>query len=749
MNVVGTSPVRTDAYEKVTGRAVFISDIRIPGMVHAKLWRSPLPHARLKGIDTAAAAAAPGVLAVLTANDLAEYDCFFGPAYKDQPILAIERVRYAGEPVAAVLASSEREAATAVHLLEVDLEELPAVTTLDEALAPEAPLLHSHLRVAGHFRDLANLRPIPNSNICHHFHFARGDIAQGFAAADAIFEDTFTFPMVHHYSMEPHVAIAQVGHDQITVWASTQHPFPVRKELAEMFRLPLSHVQVIVPYLGGAYGNKSYTKIEPLVVALAQKVGRPVRLALTVEESFKLVRRAAARVTMKTGVKRDGTLVARQCMAHYQIGAYADVGPRVVQKAGYTACGPYRIPHVQIDTYAVYSNTVNSVAFRGYGVPQLAWAYESQMDMIAECLGLDALDIRLQNLLRRGEAFAPGDLPIDCDFHGSLKQAAEAIGWGQPAGPRQGRGLACVIKAPLAPSISSAVARMHADGSVTLLAGTVEIGQGARTVLAQIVAEELALPLAWVRLALPEFGMSPYDQATSSSRSTTLMGLALQTAAQDLRQQLLEIAAEHLHIHIDHLTLRDGAVETPDGRYPYADIIERHFGLPGGELIGRGIYRGVRGAPLGGVAPFWEVSLAAAQVEVDEDTGHVQLQKYVSIADVGKAIHPLQCEAQEEGGVMMGIGHTLFEHMVYQDGQLLNPGLIDYRIPTMHDLPEELRSILVENADGPGPYGAKGIGESGLMPTAPAIANALARALGVRLKELPLTPERVRAAIAR
>jgi CO/xanthine dehydrogenase Mo-binding subunit len=749
VNVVGTSPVRTDAYEKVTGRAVFISDMRIPGMVHAKLWRSPLPHARLKGIDTTAAAAAPGVLAVLTADDLAEYDRFFGPAYKDQPILAIDRVRYAGEPVAAVIASSERQAAAALPLVEVNLEDLPAVTTLDEALAPDAPRLHDHLRVAGHFRDLANLRPIPNSNICHHFHFARGDIAQGFAEAEAIFEDTFTFPMVHHYSMEPHVAIAQVEHDQITVWASTQHPFPVRKELAEMFGLPLSHVQVIVPYLGGAYGNKSYTKIEPLVVAMAQKVGRPVRLALTVEESFKTVRRAAARVTMKTGVKRDGTMVARQCTAHYQIGAYADVGPRVVQKAGYTACGPYRIPHVQIDTYAVYSNTVNSVAFRGYGVPQLAWAYESQLDMMAERLGLDALDMRLQNLLRRGEEFAPGDLPIDCDFHGSLMRAAAAIGWGQPAGPRQGRGLACVIKAPLAPSISSAVVRMHADGSVTLLTGTVEIGQGARTVLAQIVAEELALPLAWVRLARPEFGMSPYDQATSSSRSTTLMGLALQTAAQDLRQQLLEIAAEHLHIHIDHLTLRDAAVATPDGCYPYADIIERHFGLPGGELIGRGIYRGARGAPLGGVAPFWEVSLAAAQVEVDEATGQVQLQKYVSIADVGTAIHPLQCEAQEEGGVMMGIGHTLFEHMVYQDGQLLNPGLIDYRIPTMHDLPEELRSILVENADGPGPYGAKGIGESGLMPTAPAIANALARAIGVRLKELPLTPERVRAAIAR
>jgi CO/xanthine dehydrogenase Mo-binding subunit len=748
-HVVGTSPARVDAYDKVTGRAAFISDVRIPGVVHAKLWRSPLPHARIRGIDTQAAAASPGVLAILTADDLAAYDRFFGPAYKDQPILALDRVRYAGEPVVAVIAESERQAETAVDLIDVDLEELPAVTTLDEALASDAPLLHEELRTAGHFRDLSNLRPMPGTNICHHFHFARGDVEQGFDAADQVFEHTFTFPMVHHYSMEPHVAIAQVEHEQITVWASTQHPFPVRKELAEMFHLPLSHVQVIVPYLGGAYGNKSYTKIEPLVVAMAHKVGRPVRLALTVEESFTLVRRAAARVIMKTGVKRDGTIVARQCTAHFQIGAYADVGPRIVQKAGYTAGGPYRIPHLCIDTYAVYSNTVNSVAFRGYGVPQLAWAYESQMDIMAERLGLDPLDLRLKNLLRRGEEFAPGDLPVDADFHGDLRRAAEAVGWGQPAAPQCGRGLACVIKAPLAPSVSSALVRMHADGSATLLSGTVEIGQGARTVLSQIVAEELALPLSRVRLAQPEFGMGTYDQATSSSRSTTLMGLALQTAAQDIRQQLLELAAEQMQSHLDRLSLRDGAVEGPYGRRTYAEIIGEHFGLPGGELIGRGVYRGERGAPLGGEAPFWEVSLAAADVEVDEETGQVHLRRYVSIADVGKAINPLQCEAQEEGGVMMGLGHTLFEHMIYEDGQLLNPGLIDYRIPNMDDLPDDLRSILVENGDGPGPYGAKGIGESGLMPTAPAIANAIARAIGVRLTDLPLTPERVRAAISR
>jgi CO/xanthine dehydrogenase Mo-binding subunit len=745
--VVGTSPPRTDAREKVTGQAIFITDLRIPGMVYAKLWRSPLPHANLRTIDTSAAAGAPGVLGVLTAEDFVDCDRFFGPAYKDQPILAIDRVRYAGEPVAAVVARSEREAETAVALLEIDLEELPAVTTLDEALAPEAPLLHENLRLAGHFRDLANLRPISGTNVCHHFHYERGEVEQGFAEADEIFEDVFTFPMVHHYSMEPHVAIAQAEDDRITVWASTQHPFPVRKEIAEIFGLPLTRVQVIVPYLGGAYGNKSYTKIEPLVVAMARKVGRPVRLALTVEESFTIVRRAAARVQLKTGVKRDGTIVARQCTAHYQIGAYADVGPRVVQKAGYTAGGPYRIPHLRIDTHAVYSNTVNSVAFRGYGVPQLAWAYESQMDIVAERLGIDPLDIRLTNLLRRGEVFAEGDLPIDTDFHGSLQRAAEAIGWGTPLSRHRGRGLACVIKAPLAPSISSALVRLHADGSITLLTGTVEIGQGARTVLSQIVAEELAVPLSWVRLAQPEFGMSPYDQATSSSRSTTLMGLALQTAARDLRQQLLALAAEQLQIHLARLSLHQGGVEGVGQRLSYAEIIRHHFGLAGGELIGRGVYRGERGAPLGGVAPFWEVSLAAAEVEVDEETGQVHLHRYISIADVGKAIHPLQCEAQEEGGVMMGLGHTFFEHMVYQDGQLLNPGLIDYRIPIMGDLPTELRSILVENADGPGPYGAKGIGESGLMPTAPAIANAIAHAIGVRLAELPLTSERVLQAI--
>jgi CO/xanthine dehydrogenase Mo-binding subunit len=745
LGIVGTGAPRVDTPQKAAGRARFITDLAVPGMVHAKLWRSPVPHARLLGVDTARAAHAPGVLAVLAAADLPVRDLYYGPAFKDQPLLADGVIRYAGEPVVAVVADTAAAAEAALGLIDVRYAELPAVTTLDEALAPEAPLLHERPRPAGHFRDLGALRPIAGTNVCHHYRYERGDPDRAFAEADVVVEQTYTFPMAHHVSLEPHCAIARVDGQGVTLWASTQHPFPVRKELAEMFGLPLARLQIVVPYLGAAYGNKSYTKIEPLVIALATAVKRPVRLALTAEEAFKSVRRAAVRYRLRTGIRRDGHLVARDAEIHYQLGAYADVGPRVVQKSAYTATGPYRIPHVRINAYGVYSNTVVSVAFRGYGVPQLAWAYESQMDVLAERLGVDALELRLQNLLGRGETFIAGDLPIDCDFAEGLRKAAAAVGWGDPTpAPRRGKGLACVIKAPLAPSVSSAMVRLHADGSATLLTGTVECGQGGRTVLSQIVAEELALPLDRVRVAASELGMSPYDQATSASRSTTLMGLAVLAAARDVRDQLLALGARQVASDRAALALRDGRIVGAAGELPYAAALAGHFGMSGGELIGRGTYRGERGhAPLGGEAPFWEVGMAAAEVEVDEATGVVTVLRYISVADIGRAINPRECHAQEEGGAMMGLGHTFFEQMVYADGQLLNPSLIDYRVPVMGDLPAEYRSLLIENGDGPGPYGAKGIGESGLLPTAPAIANAISRAVGVRFTDLPLTPERV------
>ena len=744
MASIGVAAARVDTPDKATGRARFISDVVVPGMAHAKLWRSPVAHAKILRVDTSRAARAPGVLAVVTAADLPVKDLYYGPAFKDQPLLGDGVVRHAGEPVVAIVADTLAHADAARAFVEVDFDELPAVDSLDAALAPGAPLLHEKPRPAAHFRDLASLRPVPGTNICHHWSYGRGDVDQGFAEADLVLEGTYTFPMVHHVSLEAHCGIARVDAHGITLWASTQHPFPVRKELAEIFGLPLARVRVIVPYLGGAYGNKSYTKLEPLTIALAMRVGRPVRLALSAEEAFLTVRRAGVRYHLRTAVKKDGTLVARDAEIHYQLGAYADVGPRVVQKSAYTSAGPYRIPHLRINAYGVYTNTVVSVAFRGYGVPQMSWAYESQMDEIADRLSIDPLELRLRNVLKRGETFIDGDLPVDCDYAGGLQKAAAAIGWHErPSTPRRGKGIACTIKAPLAPSVSTAMVRLHADGSATLVSGTVECGQGAWTALSQIVAEELALPLSRVRFAHSDVGMSPYDQATSASRSTTLMGLAVMRAARDVREQLLTIGARQLGSAPATLICRDGRVVSPSSERTYAEVLAAHFGT-GGELIGRGTYRGERGrAPLGGEAPFWEVGMAAAEVEVDEDTGRVRVLRYVSIADIGKAINPRECEAQEEGAAMMGLGHTFYEELRYDGGQLLNPSLIDYRVPVMSDLPDEFRSVLVENGDGPGPYGAKGIGESGLLPTAPAIANAIVRAVGVRIVDLPMTPERV------
>jgi CO/xanthine dehydrogenase Mo-binding subunit len=739
---VGRSLVRHDAIEKVTGAAQFCTDIRLPEMAHAKVWRSSVAHARIVRIDTSAAERAPGVICVLTRDDFAGIDPYFGPAYKDQPILAIDRVRYDGEPVVGVVARTEYQAAVAADLVEVELDPLPYVTGLDQALAPGAPLVHETLRTSGHFRDLAGLRPVPGTNICHHWQYERGTVAP-LLAGDLVFDNTFVFPMVHHLSLEPHVMIAEVTDEQITLWGATQHPFPVRKELGEMFGIPLSRVRVIVPYIGGAYGNKSYTKIEPLVTALARKARVPVRLALTAEEAFKTVRCPGARCRIRTKMDRGGTILARHVEVWYQVGAYADVGPRVAQKAGYTAGGPYRIPHLKIDSYAVYTNTTPSVAFRGYGVPQTTWAYEAQLDLIAEQLGIDRVEIRRRNLLRRDELVMPGDRPVDGDYLEGLEKAAAAIGWTAPLVPGEGRGIACTIKAPLAPSVSTAVVRLHADGSASVLCGTVEIGQGARTVMAQIAAEELGMSPDRVVAVRVDTQATPYDQATSSSRSTTIVGKAVQLACQDLRHQVIGIASRLMEADPDAVELRDGRVWARESSLDLGEVVCRFFGMPGGELIGRGTVRGERGGLLGGIVPFWEAGTAAVRVRVDQETGQAQVVDYVSVADVGKAINPQQCEGQDEGAAMMGIGHTLFEEMLYDDGQLLNAGLLEYRVPTFGDLPDSFRSILVENGDGSGPFGAKGIGEGGLIPTSPAVAAAVWQATGARPHELPMTPERV------
>jgi CO/xanthine dehydrogenase Mo-binding subunit len=741
LNVVGRSLPRLDGVEKVTGSARYITDLVLPGMVHARLWRSPVPHARILSVDVARAAAAPGIRAVCTAVDLPVKKLYYGAAFKDQPILAHELIRYAGEPVVAVVADSEADAEAALRLIDVRYEELPAVTTVEEALAPEAPLLHSNLTSAGHFRDLSGLNPVSGTNICHHYHLERGDLAQGFAEADLMVEDLFRVPAVSHFSLEPHCSVARAEPEGLTVWTGTQHPFPVRKELADIFGLPLAQVQVIVPMIGGAFGSKCYTKLEPLAAALAIKVGRPVRLAVSLEESAKTISRHAAVCRLKTGVKRDGTLVARECVVDLDTGAYADIGPRVATKAGYRAPGPYRIPHLRVDARAVYTNNVPAGAYRGYGTPQVTWAYETQMDMIAERLGLDPLELRLRNLLKRGEEYNAGDTPIDGDLAEGLKQAAAAIDWGKRAlDSPLGNGLACAMKdGGGTHSVSTAVVRIHADGSVSLLAGSVEMGQGTRTALAQIAAETLGLPLEAIVVGAPDTSLTPFDQGTSASRSTVLMGLAVHAAASDARAQLLALAAGLFGTEPVDLSIREGKIAHGGKTLTIAEVIAGHFGLVGGEVAGVGTYVPSEW----GATYFWEPGMGGAVVEVDTETGEVKLKKYVSAADVGQAVNPRECEAQDEGAAMLAIGPALFESRVTEHGQLLNPGLIDYRLPTFAELPPEFESILIENGDGPGPFGSKGIGESGTFCVAAAIGNALARALGIRLRELPMNPERV------
>jgi len=745
LRVVGRPVPRVDGLEKVTGRARYVTDLVIPGMAHARVMRSPYAHARVRRVDVTRARALTGVLAALCGADLTWCEPYYGPAYRDRPVLAIDVARYEGEPVAAVAAVDEATADAALDLIEVDYEPLPPVITLEEALAPGAPLVHTGKPQAGIFADLSTLRPEPGTNICHQFHFARGDSAGALASADLVLDDTYRFPPVQHYAMEPHAAVAVWSEtDGLTIWASSQNPYSVRVELAKMFDVPLARIRVVVPHLGGGFGSKTYAKLEPLAAALARAAGRPVRLAASVAEAFQTVRRCAARVHVRVGFRRDGALVAVECDADYDVGAYADIGPRVVQKGTYTATGPYRVPHVELAARAVYTNTTPGGAFRGFGVPQLAWALESLVDVAADRLGRDPVELRRQNFLAHGEEFAPGDTPIDGKLEESLSRAAEAIGWTRASAADRGRGVAAMLKASVAPSVSEAIVRLHTDGSVSVLASAVEMGQGTRTVLAQIAAEVLCVPLARVTVVQPDTAVTPYDQTTSSSRSTTMTGRAVQVASEDIREQLLRITAEALGVATRDLTLDEGAVVVPARRLPYAEVLLLRFGMSGGELIGRGVIApGRTAAPLGGSTPFWEMAVGAAEVSVDEETGAVRVERYVSVADVGRAVNPLLLEGQDEGGVVQGLGHTLLEEMLYADGHLLNGTLLLYRVPRADDAPEALECHFVENADGSGPFGAKGAGEGSLIPVSPAVANALARLTGVRLRDLPLTPERV------
>jgi len=745
--VVGTAMRRVDAVEKVTGAARFTGDLIVPEMLHGRVLRSSSPHARIARLDVSAAARLAGVRAVLTGADLlsegfAGTDPYYGHAIKDRPIVAIDRVRFAGEPVAAVAADDPATADEALLAIQVEYEDLPAVTTVQAALAAGAPRLHEGPLRPGLFHGLGELHR-EEGNICYHYHFARRDVARALAAADVVVEGEYTFPAVYQYAMEPHTVIAQWGTDGLTIWACCQHPYLVRAELAEMFGLSLSGVRVIVPYIGGGFGSKSYTKMEPITAALARKAGRPVRIVNRVDEAMVTTRRHNMTCSMRTAATRDGRVVARQCRIWLDTGAYADNGPRVAATAGDAAPGPYRWQAVDVDAWAIYTNTPPAGSYRGFGATHLQWIGESQIDALARKVGQDPLTFRQRNLLRPGEDVRPGGKPLDADLVGDVTKVAAAIGWGAPKPPLVGRGVGVGLLAAGAHPVSTAAIRLQVDGTAVLLVSTSELGQGARTVFTQIVAEELALPPDRIRVMGADTQFTPYDRSTGASRSTTLAGKAVQHAAADLRDQLVAIAGGTWGLPHASLGVRDAAVWHETERLSYPDLIRKHFGMAGGELIGRGEVRPQRGTGSYAEGPvFWEVCVGGAEVELDPETGQIRVRRLASVADVGKAINPQLVEAQDEGACLQGLGNALFEEMLFENGHIVNGSLLEYRVPTTADLPDEYRSILVENADGPGPYGAKGVGEGALAAVPAAIVNALAD-LGVEMRELPLTPERV------
>jgi CO/xanthine dehydrogenase Mo-binding subunit len=737
--VVGRSIPRRDGVAKVTGSARYTIDLTLPGMLHAHVVRSERPHARLRAIHTDEALSSPDVVRVITAADLKGLVPYFGHVVLDHPILAVERTLYAGEPIALVVASSRAAAASAGQLVRIEYDELPNVIDALDAIAEGAPLLHPvrGARVGDEGFDAGD--EALTGNLCATGELAWGDVDAAFAAAAQVVEGEFRYPMLYGYAMEPYNALARKEEDGLTVWSSAQHPFQVRRDLARIFDLPLASVRVIVPYVGGGYGTKSYTKVEPLAAVAAWLTGRPVKLALSAEEAILTTRSDSSVVRARSAFAADGRLLARDLDIVLNSGAYTDNSPQVAQKALNRCFGPYRIDALRARVRAVFTNTVPASSLRGFGAPQGTLAGEVQMDEAAALLGIDAVELRVRNLVERGGTILPGRRGLDADLAADLDLLAESLGW--PArGMDRAIGLALTASDAGAYPVSTAAVRIHGDGSASVLTGATELGQGSQTVLAQIAAEELEIAIERVAVVSSDTGVTPYERTTGASRTTTIVGRALQEACRDVRRKTRELAAEITGL--DPSLVRDGSggVVAGERAIGYAEIIQRWFGAEG-EVMGVGAVR--KAGDLAQVPPFWEIGCAGVVVSVDRETGVVTVEKLSTIGDVGFAVNPAMVHGQDAGAAMMGLGAALREELVYEGGTLLNPNLVDYRVPRMSDLPAEMDQLLAERRDGVGPYGAKGAGEGALNPIGAAVAAAIGRLTGRYPHELPATPERV------
>jgi CO/xanthine dehydrogenase Mo-binding subunit len=741
-HTIGQSVPRIGARERVSGAQKYTADLPFPGALHVQLVHLDAARLAIRKIRRDAALRVPGVVAILGAEDLPDPMPRFGPAAPDRPLLADGETRFFGEPVAAVAAETLDGAREAAMLLRahLDAEELPPVLTVEHALDPSSPLVQR-----------PETRPndrYAQTNILREWTFGWGTAPE---RVHLVVEHEYRFPMVTHFAIEPHAFAAAPDESGVTIWSPTQHPFVLQRVVAACLGLPLARVRIVAPDPGGGFGGKGWPKFEPLLAYMALRLGRPVRLVLTLEESFQAARRTSARIQARTAFDSDGHILSQDLRTDFLVGAYADIGIRVVSKASYAACGPYRTPHAAVHARALLSHTTPSTAFRGFGTPQASWAVESQLNEAARTLGIDAVEIRRRNLPRKGEAFIPGDTPADGDWGAALAAAERAIGWHTPLAPGRGRGISLGLKSSSTASASLAIVRLLFDGSVSVFSATSDMGQGARTVLAQIAGRELGVSPDRIVLTMGDTAVVPFDSSTSASRSTVFMGNAIVRACGEIRAQLRRLAARAYDVSEASVSVEPGVVRVADRQLAYPEVLRDGFGPPRGELVGVGEDRGGgfrADHPLGGRPEFWEFMCSAVEVEVDAETGVVDVTRLILASDVGKALNPQQVEGQDEGAAMMGIGHSLMEELILdQRGRVRNLGALDYRVPTTMNMPRELHSILIENEDGPGPYGAKGAGEGGILGIAAAVGAAVHQATGVQIRELPLTPERIWRAI--
>ncbi len=753
---IGGDLARADAVEHVTGRSVFGADVVRQGMVVGRVLRSAHAHARILRLDTTEAERLPGVLAVVTGRETAPG--YFGADIKDRRVFATDKVRYRGDAIAAVAAIDEATAERALDLIRVEYEPLEAVLDAREAMAPGAPIIHENLE-----RYEIGFETQRYGNVCTVTRVQTGDLEAGFERSDVVLESTFQTQIQHQASLETHAAVAEIDPSgRVMVWSSTQKPFAMQRYLAQAFELPVSAIRVSATRIGGGFGGKLELIAEPYAVALALKCRRPVRVVYDRREEFLATTpRHQAWFHVKSGLTRDGTLLARQVQFIYDTGAYSGNGPTTVTLSAQLIGGLYRIPNLRIEGYCVYTNKMNFGSMRGPSAPQTTFAMESHMDDLAAAIGMDPVDLRLKNLLKPGEKTGVGQVLVDVDYKQVVRAAAEAAGWHTLGrDPNVGKGMACVFWLS-GGWATSATVKINEDSSVTVITGAVDMGTGyLYTAVPQIVAEALGVRPDAVQVVTGDTDQAPYDHGIGGSRGTFTIGQAARMAALKVRDDLLQAAASHLEAPVEVLEIREGWInlrDRPQERVSFGALSLQRHTRQGGPIVATAAYlpqmdpidedrvQGLSFTAFKGNT----IGCHVAVVRVSPDTGQVEILKYVAAHDVGKAINPRAVEGQIEGGTVMGLGFGLTEELLIgPQGEPLNADLHDYKLLTALDAPETL-PVIVEVPCRHGPHGAKGLGEPTAAPPAAALANAIRDATGIRLTQTPLTPERIRRAMAR